>query len=121
VSERATLEAVVDALDAASALLRERLALLPVAAAGVAAQQPPSAVELARAIHPLLGPRQAQIIGELEKAGPAGTTTGRIREAIHYDQPDVYLTLKGLIELRFAEKDPSSRPHIYRLGDRLKQ
>jgi DNA-binding IclR family transcriptional regulator len=72
-------------------------------------------------MHPLLGPRQAEIIRELEKAEPDGTSTGRIVEAIQYDQPDVYLTLRGLVGLSFAEKDASTRPHRYRLGARLKE
>jgi DNA-binding IclR family transcriptional regulator len=57
---------------------------------------------------------------QLEQAGSEGTGTGAIVRAISYDQPDVYLTLKGLQALDFAEKDASTRPHTYRLGPRLR-
>jgi hypothetical protein len=121
------VDALADAFEAAAQKLRERSALLQQAHAGgspaaSASETNPgrSAVERARALHPQLGPRQAEVIHELAKAGAKGTGTGPIVKAIDYDQPDVYLTLKGLQALGFAEKDTSSKPHTYRLGQRLR-
>jgi len=81
-----------------------------------------SAVELARRLHPMLGPRQAQAIGELEKAEPAGLSTSRLRTLMKYgeDNANTHLTLQALVNLGFAEKDDSTRPHTYRLGRKLR-
>lgn len=109
------LAALADALDAASASLRQSLALH--AADGGAEPGSPagSAVDRAKALHPQLGPRQAEVLTLLEKAGNDGTTTGAISRAIGYDQPNVYLTLRGLMTLNFVEKDATTSPHTYRL------
>jgi hypothetical protein len=112
-SGAAVLEALAEALDAASLALKRRSALL--------AEEPErsklqgGAVARARVIHPLLGPRQAEVVEQLERAGRGGTNTGVISRAIDYEQPNVYLTLRGLITLGFVEKDESATPHRYRL------
>ena len=81
-----------------------------------------SAVELARKMHPMLGPRQAQAIGELEKAEPVGLSTGRLRVIMKYgkENANTHLTLQALVNLAFAERDDSTRPHTYRLGRKLR-
>lgn len=113
-SDIAVLEAIADALDAASATLRQRVALLkPVGPSE--ARGPAGAVARARALHPQLGERQAQILEILAAAGAEGTGTGPISHQIDYDQPNVYLTLQSLVRLRFVEKDDTSDPHRYRL------
>src|SRR5262249_29640221 len=116
----AFLEALADALDAASATLRQRLAVLNLESYGQAPDAVAvSAVERARAMHPQLGRRQAEVLELLERAGHNGTTTGAISRAIGYDQPNVYLTLQALINASFVEKDESAIPHRYRLTSRL--
>jgi DNA-binding IclR family transcriptional regulator len=67
----------------------------------------------------MLGHRQEQVLVELEAAEPAGTTTGAIARTLRYDQANVHITLQGLMERGFAEKDTSRYPHIYRLGPAL--
>ena len=114
--EAEVLDALAGALDAASASLRQRLALL-----AAPPQRPPrDAVSKARAIHGGLGPRQGQILNELEKAGEAGTNTGVISRAIGYSQPNVHLTLAGLMRLGFVEKDSSAKPQLYSLAPKLR-
>src|ERR1051325_958163 len=107
------LEAIADGLDAMSATIRRHAALLN---AGPAAPTPAGAVERARAMHPMLGKRQAEVISLLEDAGAAGTNTGAISKAMDYDQPNVYLTLQALIDLDFVQKDATTTPHTYRLA-----
>jgi hypothetical protein len=120
-SSAAVLEALADALDAASGVLRQHLALLgPPTARGADGQAPQGAIAKARAIHERLGPRQAQILGVLEEAGSDGTNTGVISRAIGQDQPNVYLTLQSLAGLGFVDKDESTNPHTYRLTPRLR-
>jgi hypothetical protein len=82
--------------------------------------QTSSAVARAKEIHLELGPRQAEIIEQLEIAGDDGTTTGVIFRNIGYAQPNVYLTLRGLITLGLAEKDALASPHRYRLSSALR-
>ena len=75
---------------------------------------------LAKQIHPELGPRQDEILEQLEIAGDDGPTAGIISRAIGYPQPDVYLTLRVLVALGFVEKDESTNPQRYRLADPLR-
>jgi hypothetical protein len=113
------LEAIAEALEAAASVLRDRSARLK-QRSPAESNRAPNPAERAKALHPQLGPRQEEIITELTKAGGRGTGTGAIVRAIGYDQPDVYLTLRSLQKLGFAEKDTSAKPHIYRLGPRLR-
>jgi len=84
------------------------------------AEESANVVHRAREIHPALGPRQAEILKELEIAGADGTTTGLIFRKIGYSQPDVYLTLRGLVTRGLAEKDESTSPQRYRLAGALR-
>jgi DNA-binding transcriptional ArsR family regulator len=121
-STATVLEALADALDAASAVLRERLAVLNLASPSPSpAASSLTAVERARAIHPQLGPRQAQVLQCLDDAGASGATAGTISRTIDYDQPNVHITLQALVKMGFVEKDESARPHRYRLAPRLEQ
>jgi hypothetical protein len=110
------LDAMAEALEAAAAVLRRYSALADVESH---ARTAGGVVSRARAVHPLLGPRQAEILGLLEEAGREGTNTGVLSRAMEYDQPNVYLTLRGLIGLGFVEKDETTSPHTYRLTDVL--
>ena len=110
------LDAMAEALEAGAAVLRRHSALADVESPARAAG---GVVSRARAVHPLLGPRQAEILGLLEEAGREGTNTGVLSRAMEYDQPNVYLTLRGLIGLGFVEKDETTSPHTYRLTDLL--
>lgn len=114
-SESALLYALAEAFDAASGVLRLRAALVEprdrVSTMG--------SVDRARAVHPQLGPRQAEVIELLEQHGPNGTNTGVLSRSMNYDQPNVYLTLRSLVGLGFVEKDESVIPHNYRLAGPL--
>lgn len=112
------LEALAEAFDAASLSLRQRAAVMT-ADSQPRTTRPQNAIERARAVHPMLGKRQTEVIAELESAGTAGTSTGVISRSIGYDQPNVYLTLRGLMSLGFVEKDESTNPHTYRLTSLL--
>jgi hypothetical protein len=119
-SESQVMLALADALDAASRLLRER-ATAPVPEVGPTTRTAGAgAVERARSIHPSLGPRQAQILEVLEQYGEAGTNTGVISRAIRYSQPNVHLTLMGLMDAGLAVRDATVRPHLYWLAERLR-
>lgn len=72
-------------------------------------------LERARAVHPMLGQRQAQVLLELAKAGPAGASCGRIANAISYDEPNCHITLNSLVGKSLVDKDTSTHPHTYRL------
>jgi hypothetical protein len=114
------LEALAEALEASAAALRRRLALVEAGESAEFAREDLGAVARARAFHEQLGHRQAQILEVLEQAGPGGTDTGKIARAIDYDQTNVYITLRVLCGLGFAEKDETTRPHTYRLGSLLR-
>lgn len=110
---------LADALEAAVTVLRGGSA--PAALVPVVTTPPggDDAVSRARALHPLLGPRQAEILSLLEDAGAQGTNTGVISREMGYEQPNVYLTLRGLITMGFVTKDESTHPHRYRLSETL--
>lgn len=118
--------AIVSALEAASNSIRDAARIL----GGIFEQSAPdgrqraeqrsSAVLRAKEIHPELGPRQAEIVEQLEIAGDEGTTTGVISRKIDYAQPNVYLTLRGLTTLGLVEKDEVTSPHRYRLASSLR-
>jgi phosphoribosylaminoimidazole-succinocarboxamide synthase len=109
------LEALADGLDAMATTIRQRAALLSAGSRSTAAT-PAGAVDRARAMHPMLGKRQAEVIALLEEAGPDGTNAGAISKAMGYDQPNVYLALQALSDLDFVQKDPTTSPHTYRLA-----
>ena len=117
----AILEAIADSYDAASAKIREQIALLKIAAPTVEPEPGTlqKVVDRARAIHPQLGPRQIEVLEVLEIADTEGTSTGHISSIIDYEQPNVYLTLRGLTALGFVAKDETTRPHTYRLAGPL--
>jgi IclR helix-turn-helix domain len=118
VSEAAILDAMADALEAASRVLRQRLALVETGP-GTRGRAREGVVARARAMHERLGRRQAEILEVLEEAGSAGTNTGVISRKIGQDQANVYLTLRSLVRLGFVEKDGTTDPHTYRLGTLL--
>ncbi len=111
-----TLDALAEAFEAAASVLRRRAALTET---GTQERPLSGAVARARAVHPLLGPRQAEVLQLLEEAGPSGTNTGVLSRRMDYDQPNVYLTLRGLITLGFVERDHQTTPHTYRLTELL--
>jgi DNA-binding MarR family transcriptional regulator len=117
--EGSVLDALADAADAAAAVLRRHAAQQRGGTAESDGQSA-SAVDLAKASHPMLGFRQEQVLTKLVEAGPDGTTTGAISSALEYDQPNTHITLQALVERGFAEKDTSVYPHIYRLGRSLR-
>lgn len=85
------------------------------------ATAPSNVVDLARRAHPLLGPRQAQILSLLADASPEGLSSGELGRRMSYDQPNVYLTLQELAKRGFVLKDAGSNPHLYRLAGHLVQ
>ena len=86
-SDADILEALAEAAEAAAAVFRRRAALAR--PQPQAERRPGTVLDLARQIHPMLGQRQAEVVGELEKVGAAGprqpqspprwTTTRQIR------------------------------------------
>lgn len=80
---------------------------------------PETWVTLARELHPALGERQAQVLGEVAKAHPDGTGTGPIWRAIGYEQTNTYLTLDALARQGLVRKDSTTKPHRYFLGPAL--
>lgn len=111
------LEAFADALEAAARSLRRRAQLSNTEPKGEGGEG--DVVERARAMHPQLGPRQAEVLRVLEDYGATGTNTGVISQVIDYEQANVYLTLQALISLGFVERDTATSPHIYRLSSSL--
>lgn len=109
---------MAEALEAAAAALRKRVVLLGDEPHRPRSEQ--SVVERARAIHPRLGPRQAEVLAILDRYGEEGASTGTLSTAMDYDQPNVYNTLDWLVKLGFVSKDPTSFPHVYRLTPLLK-
>ena len=76
-------------------------------------------VSRARAIHPQLGPRQAEIVTLLHEFGQAGTNTGVLSRRMSYSQSNVHLTLKEMIRSGLVERDADAHPHRYMLSHRL--
>ncbi len=117
VEEARVLLALADALGAAQEVLRARAesTMHPVTT------PPSNVVDLARQTHPLLGPRQAQILSLLAEGPAQGLSSGDLGRQMSYDQPNVYLTLQQLARRGFVHKDATSNPHLYRLTDELAQ
>jgi hypothetical protein len=112
-SDADILEALAEAAEAAAAVFRRRAALAR--PQPQAERRPGTVLDLARQIHPMLGQRQAEVVGELEKAGAAGITTSAIAAALQYDQANTHIALGALVKHGIAEKDTSAYPHVYRL------
>ena len=118
-SEATILEALAESHEAAATVLRRHADRLKASAAR-GKVGPGTAVDRAKLTHPMLGHRQEQVLGQLEAAEPDGTTTGAISRDLDYDQANVHITLRGLMERGFAERDTSRYPHVYRLGPALR-
>ena len=116
-SDADVLDSLAEAAEAAAAVLRRRAALARPQPQGE--RSPGTVLDLARQIHPMLGQRQAEVVGELEKVGAAGTTTSAIASALQYDQANTHIALSALVKHGIAEKDTSAYPHIYRLASAL--
>jgi len=111
-----TCEALAEAFEAAATVLRRHAALNPVG------EQPLliGAVARARVINPALGSRQTEILELLDDYGATGTNTGVLSRAMGYAQPNVYLTLQGLIGQGLVQRDEHTKPHTYRLSEALR-
>ena len=116
-SDADILESLAEAAEATAAVFRRRAALAR--PQPQAERRPGTVLDLARQIHPMLGQRQTEVVGELEKAGATGTTTTAIAIALHYDQANTHIALSALVKRGIAEKDSSTYPHIYRLASSL--
>lgn len=108
-----TVEALAGALEAAAASLRG--ALNP-ARAEASAEVTDDVLARARALHDKLGRRQAEVLSLLSEAGEQGETTGTLSRRMSYDQPNVYLTLRGLVAAGMVIRDAKADPHRYRLA-----
>jgi DNA-binding transcriptional ArsR family regulator len=117
-SDAAVLAAIADALESAVRSLRASAALIA-PSADDRERSHLTLVERVRSAHPALGPRQAQVLEVLERAGSQGISTGAISKEMGYDQPNVYLTLQGLVSLGYVQKNEASRPHRYSLSEQL--
>lgn len=116
-SDADILDSLAEAAEAAAAVFRRRAALARPQPQSEPA--PGTVLDLARQIHPMLGQRQAEVVGELEKAGATGTTTSAIAAALQYDQANTHIALGALVKHGIAEKDTSAYPHVYRLTSGL--
>jgi hypothetical protein len=76
-------------------------------------------VSAARRLHVSVGPRQLEALRLIAASHPAGLGTGNLMKRMQIDQPNVYLTLKSLVERGFLRKDGSKSPHQYFLSDKL--
>jgi DNA-binding MarR family transcriptional regulator len=76
-------------------------------------------VSAARRLHASVGPRQLEALRLIAVSHPAGIGTGNLMKRMQIDQPNVYLTLKSLVERGFLRKEGSSSPHLYFLSDKL--
>jgi DNA-binding MarR family transcriptional regulator len=119
VTESSLLETLADAAEAFAATLRQHANPISPQQAVPTGNTPEDVVARARIIHPLLGKRQAEIIGLLAQEHPNTTNTGKLSRAMNYDQPNVYLTLQGLIQANLAVKDATKHPHQYGLSPNL--
>jgi hypothetical protein len=117
-SEERILDALAEAAEAAAAVFRQHAAqtrpLWP-------AERPAGRLlDRARQINPMLGPRQAEVLSELEAAGPAGTTAGAIAWAMNYDPPHADITLGARANQGLVGEDTSVYPQVYRLSPALR-
>ncbi len=78
-----------------------------------------SVLDRARRIDRTVGPRQADVLSEVEASVSVGTTTGAIARALDCAQPDTDITLSALSNQGLVEQDTSVHPHVYRLSPAL--
>jgi hypothetical protein len=79
---------------------------------------PDEAVAKARAAHPLLGSHQELVIRSLASAHPNGLSVSQINPNSS-TQPNTYITLDKLTELRLVRRDDQTHPRRYFLGPRM--
>ena len=79
---------------------------------------PGDAVNLAKSIHPLLGSHQELAIRRLAEAHPNGLSASQINPNPS-TQPNTYMTLDKLAELRLVRRDDQTHPRRYYLGPRM--
>lgn len=118
----ALFEDLADATEAMAKTLRQIAAEIDGDEVPAASEAAPagSALERALQLHPMMGARQRELIPLVEREGKRGADTGVLSRTMGYDQPNVYLTLQGLIRRNFIVKDTSSHPHRYFIGPALK-
>lgn len=75
----------------------------------------------ARRLHESIGPRQLEVLRHIADAHPEGVTTGDLVRLMHYDQANIYLTLKSLWDRNylFVRRDETVKPHRYYLSPKL--
>jgi hypothetical protein len=117
-SEERILDARAEAAEAGAAVFRwdagQARPLWP-------AERPACRVlDRARQINPMLGTRQAEVISELEAAGPAGTTAGAIAWTMNYDPPHADNTLGVRANQGLVDEYTSVYPQVYRLSSALR-
>jgi DNA-binding MarR family transcriptional regulator len=66
-----------------------------------------------------LGRRQKEILAVLREAGWEGAQAAKIATRIKYDEPNVWLTLKSLVDRGLVVKLVDQHPYRYRLADRF--
>ncbi|WP_326951263.1 hypothetical protein OG439_22280 [Amycolatopsis sp. NBC_01307] len=114
------LRTCADALDAASAVFRQRaVALSQDKGSEAPTTTPEEAVIRARALHPSLGPTQATLVEHMASYYPEWTNMGVLARNMNREQPNVHLTLKALIAQGVVEKDSNASPQLYRLSSAL--
>ena len=111
------LEAMADALEAAAAVLRRRVAAGRPPASGTSHAE--TLTERARQIHRTLGERQEQMLPLLAAAGEHGATAGEIARALEYDPANATITLNAMVKAGLLRKDESSVPYLFRLVPEL--
>jgi hypothetical protein len=79
---------------------------------------PEAAVAKAKTMHPLLGSHQELVIWRLTEAHPEGLSVSQINPNAS-TQPNTYMTLDKLAELRMVRRDDQTHPRRYYLGPRM--
>ena len=77
-------------------------------------------LDLARDIHPALGPVQARGLVQLQRAEPHGLTNRQVRELLDYEDVGTHQMLTSLCKVGLVERDDAVSPIVYRLGARLR-
>jgi hypothetical protein len=116
------LSILADNYETTAAALRDFVAVATAGEEGPDATLPvvgTTAVERAQSLHPHLGKRQIEALSLVEEIGSGGAETGTLSRRMNYDQPNVYLTLQGLVKRGLIEKDASQHAHRYYLSPLL--